>query len=179
MELLTRTVRFNREWAMPNRWTFGIKPIAELLSRYVPVENEWVDPFSGWTSPAKYRNDINPGAPVEYHMDARAFVARFNSIDGFLLDPPYSPRQISECYKSIGLPCGMKETQNAALYADVKNAAGPRIKPGGIAICCGWNSSGFGLKRGFDLVEVLLVCHGAAHNDTIVTVERKAVDLFG
>lgn len=32
---------------------------------------------------------------------------------------------------------------------------------------------GFGLKRGYELLEVLLVPHGAAHNDTIVTVERK------
>lgn len=30
-----------------------------------------------------------------------------------------------------------------------------------------------GIKRDFELLEVLLVAHGAAHNDTIVTVERK------
>jgi len=49
------------------------------------------------------------------------------------------------------------------------------LKPGGIAICFGWNSMGFGLTRGYELKEILLVTHGAAHNDTIVTVERKNV----
>jgi hypothetical protein len=47
------------------------------------------------------------------------------------------------------------------------------MTPGGYAICCGWNSIGIGKKRGFKLIEVLLVCHGRLHNDTIVTVEQK------
>ena len=25
----------NRVWAMPNKWTFKVKPIGELVSRYV------------------------------------------------------------------------------------------------------------------------------------------------
>jgi hypothetical protein len=45
-------------------------------------------------------------------------------------------------------------------------------------MCFGWNSSGIGIKRGFELIEVLLVCHGGSHNDTIVTVERKIKGLF-
>lgn len=158
---------------MPNKWTFRIQPIADLLARYVPKPNEWIDPFAGWTSPARHRNDLNPDAPVEFHEQAEEFVKRFESIEGFLFDPPYSPRQVSECYKSLGLKVGMKETQNAVLYARVKDAAAPRIKFGGLAISFGWNSSGFGEKRGFELVEILLVAHGGAHNDTIVTVEQK------
>ena len=50
------------------------------------------------------------------------------------------------------------------------------LKPEGIAICFGWNSMGFGLKRGYELLEVLMVPHGGAHNDTIVTVERKTAN---
>ncbi|WP_222702753.1 hypothetical protein [Fusobacterium nucleatum] len=32
------------------------------------------------------------------------FIKQFsdNSIDGILYDPPYSPRQVSECYKEFG-----------------------------------------------------------------------------
>ena len=30
-----------------------------------------------------------------------------------------------------------------------------------------------GKKLGFGLEEILLVCHGSDHNDTIVVVERK------
>ena len=46
-------------------------------------------------------------------------------------------------------------------------------KPGGKAICFGWNSNGLGKGRGFELLKVLLVAHGGSKNDTIVTVERK------
>lgn len=163
---------------MPSRWTFSIKPIAELLARLVPQPNEWIDPFAGMTSPAKHRNDINPESKADYHEDAEAFVKRFDKIEGFLFDPPYSPRQISECYKSLGMEVGMKETQSAVLYQRVKDAACQRIKAGGLSISFGWNTVGMGVGRGFEIEEIMLVCHGGAHNDTIVTVERRKADLF-
>jgi len=50
----------NRVWAMPNKWTFTIKPIAELLARYVGDGKGWVDPFAGKNSPAELCNDLNP-----------------------------------------------------------------------------------------------------------------------
>jgi len=39
-------------------------------------------------------------------------------------------------------------------------------------ISFGWNSGGIGKTNGFEILEILLVAHGA-HNDTICTVERK------
>ncbi len=95
------------------------------------------------------------------------------SADAVLFDPSYSPRQIAEVYQQVGRKCGTEETQNARLYRRVKDGLDRMLKPDGIAICCGWNSMGFGLHRGYELLEVLLVPHGGAHNDTIVTVERK------
>ena len=47
------------------------------------------------------------------------------------------------------------------------------IRTGGHAISFGWNSNGFGKRRGFEIVEIMLVAHGTHHNDTIVTVEKK------
>jgi len=47
------------------------------------------------------------------------------------------------------------------------------IRPGGIILTFGWSSDGVGMRFGFDIVEVLLVPHGGAHNDTICVVERK------
>ena len=44
-------------------------------------------------------------------------------------------------------------------------------------ICCGWNSEGIGKKRGFEILEVLLVPHGGSHNDTIVVVNRKIAEV--
>jgi len=37
----------------------------------------------------------------------------------------------------------------------------------------GWNSVGMGITRGYEIVEILLVCHGGAHNDTICIAEKK------
>ena len=49
------------------------------------------------------------------------------------------------------------------------------LKPNGLALCFGWNSNGVGKKRGFEIIEVLLVAHGGSKNDTICTVERKVI----
>jgi hypothetical protein len=47
------------------------------------------------------------------------------------------------------------------------------VKTGGIVLSFGWNSIGFGKGRGYKLVEIMLVCHGSAHNDTICIAEQK------
>ena len=36
------------------------------------------------------------------------------------------------------------------------------------------NSGGIGQKYGFEIEEILLVCHGGWHNDTICVVDRKS-----
>ena len=136
----------------------------------------WIDPFSGFNSPAHITNDLNPETPTQYHLDAEEFVVRIDGFDCVLFDPPYSPRQISESYKSFGLEVTMKTTQNALLYARVRNAIVLKQPYGGISISFGWNSTGFGKSRGYEKIEVMLVNHGAAHNDTIVVVERKIGD---
>jgi len=166
---------FDRKFAMPSKHTFTIKPIKELLAEEVGLNNiGWADPFAGWNSPAFYTNDLNPDAPTTYHMKAEEFATVApDELEGVLFDPPYSPRQISENYKGIGLSVGMKETQSGALYKRVKDAFAPKIKTGGKVICCGWNSMGFGINRGFQIERILLVPHGGGHYDTIVTVERK------
>jgi hypothetical protein len=44
---------------------------------------------------------------------------------------------------------------------------------GTIALSFGWSSVGFGKNRGWRMIEILLVCHGGAHNDTICVAEVK------
>jgi hypothetical protein len=166
-----------RAWAMPSSETFKIKPIKELLERYVGkgllVKGIWVDPFAGRNSPAQETNDLNPKMPTKYHLDALEFCKQLKGeYDGVLFDPPYSLRQIMECYENIGLVPD-KKWATTKFYTDVKNEIATKIKRGGVAISFGWNSIGFGKKRGFEIIEILLVSHGRLHNDTIVTVERK------
>lgn len=162
-----------RKWAMPNRWTFTIKPIKDLL--HEEVYGLWCDPFAGKNSPAKLTNDLNPGMTATSHQDALTFLKSIptDSVDGVLFDPPYSITQAAECYRSYGKEKLRMSVANMGYWAACKNEIARIIKTGGKAICFGWSSMGIGLKRGFSMDRVLLVPHGGSKNDTIVTVERK------
>lgn len=174
-------MKFSREWAMPTSDTFDCKPIGEFVRRY--LNGVTVDPFARNKRWAIHTNDIDPGTLAEHHVDAKAFLMMLHQLgivaDCIILDPPYSPRQISECYTAAGLKVEMKDTQNAALYARVRRAAMTLCKPGTIVLSFGWNSTGMG--KGFKQVELLLVAHGGAHNDTICLAEemlQKTDELF-
>ena len=73
-------MRIDRIWAMPNKWTFTIQPIADLLREEI-TGGVWVDPFAGENSPAKIRNDLNPERNTEYHMDALEFLKMFDKTE--------------------------------------------------------------------------------------------------
>src|SRR3990167_1975476 len=166
-------IKIDRVWAMPSAWTFTIKPIKELLERYVGDGKNWIDPFAGKNSPAEWKNDINPNMPTKYHLDATEFLERMdNEFKGILFDPPYSYRQVSEHYKAVGRKVTALDT-STNFYNRAKNAVADKIKKGGYAISFGWDSNGFGINRGFEIIEILLVAHGGHHHDTIVTVEIK------
>lgn len=167
-------MKINRIWAMPNSRTFSIKPIKELIDRYMRPQQLIIDPFSNSNHIATITNDIDPACDADYHLDAADFLKKFSdsSVDMVLYDPPYSPRQVSECYKKLGKTVNMETTQ-ASYWSVQKEEIARIVKPGGIVITCGWNSGGIGKKYGFEIVEILLVPHGGWHNDTIVTVERK------
>ena len=167
-------MRIERVWAMPNKYAFIIKPIAQLLKEEMEGEN-WVDPFAGMNSPAKLTNDFNPDSNATFHMDALEFLRTLptGEYSGILLDPPYSPRQIKECYESVGLDTQSGVLTRSSFYSNIKREAGRVTRIGGKAICFGWNSMGLGLSRGFRMDRILLVPHGGAHNDTIVTVETR------
>lgn len=166
-------MEINRVWAMPNSDTFNIKPIRELIRKYVK-STLWCDPFARNADLATYTNDINPDTKAQYHKDALEFLQMWNndSMDGVLYDPPYSPRQIKECYDGIGKSLTSKDT-TAAFWGRQKKEIGRIVKQGGYVLSFGWNSGGIGKKYGFEIVEILMVAHGGWHNDTICTVEQK------
>lgn len=170
-------MKFSRVWAMPNANTFSVKPIGEFVRRYLAESRVSLDMFARDKRWATHTNDLNPATQAEHHMDAEEFCVlmakRGLKVDLAIFDPPYSPRQISECYKSIGLEVGMKETQNSALYARVRTALDPLVADSGVVLSFGWNSAGMGVGRGYEILEIMNVCHGAAHNDTICMAERR------
>lgn len=168
---------FNRIWAMPSADTFDIAPIGDLVRRYLRKSQVSVDPFARNKRWATYTNDLNPQTSAEHHMDAEEFcrmlVERGVVADLVIFDPPYSPRQIADCYSQIGRTVTKKDTQSAELYARVRHAIYPLVSFNGVVISCGWNSAGMGKDSGFVQEELLIVPHGGAHNDTLVLVERK------
>lgn len=166
----------NRVWAMPNKWTFEIPPIRKLIYKYGGDFKGWIDPFAGMNSPAEMRNDLNPDMPAEYHCHALDFAKLLKGqFDGCLFDPPYSLRQMKECYNGIGIDkISQSDTNN--FPRNIRNQIAPKIKLNGYCISFGWSSEGIGIKHGFKIIEILLVAHGGKHNDTIATVEQKFQD---
>ena len=73
-----------------------------------------IDPFANTSKFAKITNDLNPEMNTDYHMDAVDFLKLFNdtSVDFVFYDPPYSLRQVSECYKNVGIEVTNKTTQS-------------------------------------------------------------------
>lgn len=172
-ELIRGGLRLERVWAMPNKNTFDVKPIHNLIAEEMS-DGLWIDPFANRNKLAAVTNDLNPEFDTDYHMDALDFLKLFDdsSVDGVLYDPPYSPRQVSECYKGFGREV-TSETTSATFWMRHKREIGRIVKPGGKVLTFGWSSGGIGRKYGFAISRILLVAHGGWHNDTICTVEVK------
>ncbi len=169
-------MKIERIWAMPNKWTFTIKPIKELLKE--EINGLIIDPFAGKNSPAHEQNDLqgNMGNIDADHKDALVYLKgkRTARYDTVLFDPPYSITQAKQCYEGHGMELLNTKPTSMKYWADCKNEIARIVKPGGKVICFGWNSMGLGKNRGFEMTRILLVPHGGSKNDTICTVEIKS-----
>lgn len=158
-----------REWAMPSKWTFSVPAFRNIIDKY--LTDNWADPFAGENSPAAITNDIDETHNAMFHLDALDFLKLLphDSVNGVLFDPPYSVEQCLRRYT----PKQNGTAGRAEYWARCKDEIARIVKVGGYAISFCWDSTGIGKKRGFEIAEVKLVCHGACHNDTIVTVDRR------
>ena len=144
-------MKLERIWAMPNKNTFSILPIKDLLEEEIKISCPTLDPF------------VEP-----YKEDALDLMKskEDNSIQTGLYDPPYSLRQLKEVYNNKGL--SLEQTQS---YWTILEREWTRIiKRGGKLIKLGWNSKRL---QGFKIIRILLVSHGGNHNDTICTVQVR------
>jgi hypothetical protein len=173
-------MNISREWAMPNSNTFQIKPIGDIIKKYGFCDEllTYIDPFCRNSPFNKYctTNDLDESIESDYNMDALDFIKMFDdeSVHGILFDPPYSSRQVSECYKKMNKTVNMQTTQSS-FWGNLKKEISRVLTPSGVCISCGWNSGGIGKVNGMEIEEILLVAHGGWHNDTIITVERKLI----
>jgi len=168
----------SRVWSMPNSETFSIPPIRAFVEKYLAKCPISVDPFARNFNGATFTNDLNPNTAAQYHMDATEFMKKLadtdmeGKADLVIIDPPYSPRQVKECYDGIGV----KMKQGDALgkiRGDMKVQIDRLLNETGVALFFGWNTNGMGKKYKFEIEEILLVAHGSDHNDTICMAERR------
>lgn len=167
----------NRTWAMPNKNTFTIKPIKEFIDRYYRQNSIVVDPFAGQNQyDLIFSNDLNTKMNTAYHIDSVNFLKLMQKkhiiADLIFFDPPYSTRQIKECYEGIGLHMRINDTLRSSWKSE-KDIIVDLLKTGGIILSFGWNSAGIGKNRNFEIIEILLVCHGGGHYDTICVAEKN------
>lgn len=160
---------------MPNKWTFRIPAISALIDRYVPEDGKgWAEPFAGRSTRTEWRNDLNPAHGQPFCKEALDFMAELPELDGgVLFDPPYSVTQVSRSYQEIGLKFKGAENPTGG-FPKVRDLIAQKVKSGGYVLSFGWNTVGMGKVRGFRPVELLIVCHGGNHNDTLCKVEQKA-----
>lgn len=166
-------MKFSRIWAMPNKNTFSIKPIHEFVHRYLEKSKCSVDPFARDNRWATFTNDLNPKTAAEYHLEAEEFLAllvkKKVQADLIILDPPYSPRQVKECYDGIGRKMATEDAWGGAMKKRRRELLWQMMAPNAVVLSFGWNTNCMG--KGFQIDEILLVPHGSDHNDTICVAE--------
>jgi hypothetical protein len=167
---------------MPNKDTFQVTPIGQFVQTYLTGPS--IDPFARNCRWATHTNDLNPKTDAEWHLDALDFlVMLYQDLGTFantvIFDPPYSPRQIKECYNGIGRKMQQSDAWRTNGWSKEKDIVMRLLNPGGIFLYFGWDTTGMGKDRGFEILEILIVNHGPGHNDTLCMAERKVQgDLF-
>ena len=169
-------MKFSRAWNIANHNTFDIPSIRAFVFYYLGKSNISVDPFARNKDWATYTNDLNPDTKAQHHLPAFEFLKMMKSTntnpDLVIFDPPYSIRQLKECYESAGIRFNQEMSQSFH-WGKEKEIIDDILPSGGIVLSFGWNSSGMTRSKGYTIEEILMVCHGGAHNDTICLAERK------
>lgn len=112
----------------------------------------------------EFRVDMNKEMKADWYGDAYEFVKTTNmKFDTIILDPPYNLRKSREKYKG----------KYIGSYTKIKNVLQRIINDGGRIITYGYDTCGMGKIRGFEKVEICIVCHNGDHNDTLCLVEEK------
>jgi len=113
------------------------------------------------------RVDLNKDVPADYYMDAYSFVLMAKEkgwkYDTVVFDPPYNLRKSREKYFGV----------YTSELRKIKTELPSIINTGGTVISYGYDTTGMGRKRGFELIHVCVVNHSGDHNDTLCIIEKK------
>jgi hypothetical protein len=129
------------------------------------------------TLPNCITNDLNTAFNTDFNLEFKDFAevlqGSHHTIDLLLFDPPYSLRQLKDCYDGIGKDLKLWQTQN--MWKEGKDKLATIMPVGSYAISLGWTTSGFGKGRGFEKKEVHVFEQSAREDrySMLLTVERK------
>lgn len=168
-------INISREWAMPSKATLSIKPIQEWVIPFIGSATQSIDPFAGNCNLATITNDLNPNTTATYHMEALEFLKEYKHADLVIFDPPYSLRQIKECYESVGKGFTKNDSHNGLRWTKERDVIANNQSYGDYVLSFGWTTSCMGKKRGYEITDILLVAHGSGHHDTICVAEKKVI----
>jgi hypothetical protein len=159
-----------REWCMANSYLYKMNPVKNIVSKY--ISDGWVDPFAMEGSPADIKNGVNGEGAIDGLEFLKAL--KNESVSGCLFDP-YD--DFKKCLKAYS-PKHNGTAGRAEYWSKCKDEIARIMKPSGIVISFCNDSNGIGKNRGFNIIEVMLLCHGACHKDSIVTVDKKEDYIF-
>lgn len=173
-------MKISYAFGMASRDTFRVPPIRDFVERSLAALPEGaviVDPFARNSHYGTVTNDLNPDTEAMYHVDAIDFLRSFRdgSADCVIYDPPYSPRQVAECYRGFGYEVTGETTRSSWKYRHMDEIA-RIVRPGGMVLSFGWNSNFVGKKRGFEKEEILPVSHGGGSAHDTVCVREIRVE---
>ena len=161
---------------MPTKDTFKCPPIKGFVDYYLRQSVVSIDPFSRNFGGCTYTNDLNPKTKAQYHMKAHSFLEMIKNekivADLFIFDPPYTTRQVKECYSGVGIDLSYEDSLNGS-WALEKKILSEIIPIKAVFLHFGYHTNGMGVGAGFAIEEILIVAHGGAHNDTICMAERR------
>lgn len=162
---IDRAMRMSRTWAMPTKDTFQCPPIGAFARRYLVESEISIDPFARNCSWATITNDPNPDTDATYHMDAKDFLVmvrdKGTKPDLAIFDPPYSPRQVKECYDSVGLKMGIEGGQRTHGWTEERDIINEMLGLGGDRVVVRVEFHGHGEGQGLrDTRDTLGVSRG-------------------
>lgn len=149
------------------KWTFEMPLVKKWVEKW--CEGKVLNLYAGKTkiNADETRIDVSNDYKPDYHMSDIEFIEHaknkgllYNTI---LLDPDYNLRKAMEKYKG----------NHRSKFAKVKDEILYILAPMGRVITFGYNSNNMGVKRGFELIAITLICHFGARHDTIATVDIR------
>jgi len=161
------------------------KVLDSVMSKVLYESNgsaTFCDPFAreSFTTllPNCITNDLNKEFEwCDYNLEFKDFAhtiqERGHVLDLVFFDPPYSLTQLKKQYDGIGKDLELWQTKN--MWKEGKDILAHMMPSGSYVVSLGWNTNGFGLKRGFKKTEIHLFEQQAREEQhtLFVVVERK------